>query len=134
MILHFNKETDTYQAIWEKKSIQHIYDCSFSACQNPCCTCNSLDVDLSLVSPTSKGYGREKTVVIDVMTCALGVSDSGQGIHEDLAFSEMFRALLDQDDFDLLFSKFKAFKQDLTANMDIRSIDIRFDYHTGTRA
>lgn len=129
MILHLNKETNTYQAVWKKNSVQHVYDCSFSACQNPCCTCNTLDVEMSLVAPESGGYGQTKTVVIDVMTCALGVSDSGSVIHDDLAFSEMFLELLDQDDFDLLMSEYRKFKYQVTETDNISSIGIRFDYH-----
>lgn len=129
MIFHLNKKTNSYQAIWEKNSVQHIYDCSFSACDNPCCTCTTLDVDMALVSPESGGYGQEKTVVIDVMTCSLGTSDSKRIVHDDLAFSEMFIELLDRDDFDLLLSQFHEFKYHITEKGDITDVDIRFDYH-----
>ncbi len=104
--------------------------CSLISCDNPVCTCESIEVELKPV----QGRRRDGRVLpnqrleIDMVEKKLTVESENPMTPENLDFSNQFQSQLTDEDFEFLFFKHFAHKQKITETADIKSIDIGFDY------
>ena len=106
------------------------FDCSFSSCTNPVCTCKSIDIILTPLQ--EENLNRQilsfHRVDIDLIEKKLNYEAENKMPLKDSAFANLFLSQLNDDDFTFLFKKQFAFKNQITEQADIDSIEGFFDY------
>jgi SEC-C motif len=104
--------------------------CSLISCDNPVCTCESIEIDLTPVQGQRQD-GRilpNQRLEIDMVEKKLVVESENHMTPENLDFSNLFQSQLTDEDFEFLFQKHYAHKQKITETADMDSVDIGFDY------
>ena len=129
MILHRNKETNTVQATLKGEQQPEIYDCSFSACQNPTCLCSTLELELRPLPSVFDGNTEPMRMVVDLKERKVGKSEIRSLTGEETILSNAFVDLLDDEDFSILIAEFKNFKNRISETSDLESLDIIFDFN-----
>jgi hypothetical protein len=131
MILAIDKESKKIIASVRSGGKTENYECIISACENPVCTCGSVDLDLIPIQSEAEEKGRLKPrkVEINVEEKSL-ISENKKDVPEDdFEFSELFFSNLSEDDFQILQRKHFEFKNDISEKASPDSIDGYFDYH-----
>ena len=111
------------------------YDCSFSSCTNPVCTCKSIEI---VLTPLQDGNQNgqvlsSRRVAIDLIEKVLYASGKYKTPPEDLVFAGLFLSQLTDNDFNFLSTKQFDFKNQITEKADIDSIEGFFDYEAVER-
>lgn len=127
MILHRNIEGGNIQATLENDDHTEIYDCTFSACNNPSCLCSTLELELTPLPTVFDGNTEPMRMVIDLKNRKTGTSEIRPLTLEETLLSDAFVALLDDCDFSILITEFKKYKNRISETSNIEDIDIRFD-------
>ncbi|WP_413910299.1 YecA family protein [Desulfobacula sp.] len=130
MLFNKNENTGKVIATLLKDGNAHTYECFFSSCDNPACTCGSIDVDLNPLLGQNRN-GRPLSshrIDIDLIEKKLNSASENKISPEDLEFANLFWAQLNDDDFDFLFKKHFAYKNHITETADTDSINAFFDY------
>jgi hypothetical protein len=111
------------------------YDCSFSSCTNPVCTCKSIEIALTpLQDGNQNGQAlSSRRVAIDLIEKVLDASGKYKTPPEDLVFAGLFLSQLKDNDFNFLSTKQFDFKNQITEKADIDSIEGFFDYEAVAR-
>jgi hypothetical protein len=128
----FKKEESTGKsiALILKDGNTEIFDCSFSSCTNPVCTCKSIDITFTSLQDENQN-GRalpSHRVDIDLTEKKLNSESEDKRLSKDLAFENLVLSQLDDDDFTFLFKKQFDFKNQITEKANIDSIEGFFDY------
>ena len=107
------------------------FECAVSACENPVCTCKNVYLDLSPLQAENKNDGQlpSRRVEVDFAKRTLGYKDQKNVPKEDLEFAELFLSELDEADFKFLHKKHFEFKNRISEEADLDSIDGYFNYH-----
>ena len=106
------------------------YECVFSACPNPTCTCTTIDIDLAYMTDQSRG-GLPKlchSVGIDLDKRKLQTSPPKKLPPEEKAFGDLLLSQLGNDDFEFLETRHFAYKNKITEAADINEIEGYFNY------
>lgn len=107
------------------------YECIISACQIPVCTCK--DVYLELIPMQIKNVDDVPTyphrVNIDIEEMALVKEGAFITPKEDLEFANSFLPALSEDDYSFLHKMRFEFKNKVTEEAGVDSIDASFDYY-----
>lgn len=99
--------------------------CSLISCDNPVCTCSSIEI---VLTPLQGGALDQQRLEIDLVE-KKPVDDSKDSISpEHVEFSNRFQSRLTDDDYDFLSQKFLIYKQEITESADMCAVDIGFDY------
>jgi len=106
------------------------YECVFSVCPNPTCTCMTIDIDLTFVAGQSRGALPKlcHSVEIDLDKRKLQTSPQKKLPPEEKAFGDLLLSQLGDDDFNFLGTKHFAYKNKITEAADINEIEGYFDY------
>ncbi len=106
------------------------YECVFSACPNPTCTCLTIDIDLAFMTGQSRGNlpKLSHSVKIDLDKRKLHTSPEIELPPEEKAFGDLLLSQLGDDDFKFLKTKHFAYKNKITKEADINEIEGYFDY------
>ncbi len=106
------------------------YECVFSACPNPVCTCMTLDIDLTLMTGQNRGDMPNlcHSVKIDLDKRKLETSSPEKMPPGEKAFGELLLSQLGDDDFKFLKTRHFAYKNKITKAADINEIEGYFDY------
>lgn len=109
---------------------KHNYECVFSACNNPTCTCRNIDIDLkSVPDQNCKDMPiSSRTVEIDLDKRKLNTSPKVNLPSAGKAFGDLLLSQLGDDDFEFLETKHFAYKNKITEAADISEIEGYFDY------
>ena len=106
------------------------YECIFSACPNPTCTCMTIDIDLTFMTGQNRGDLPKlcHSVAIDLDRRKLQTSPSKKLPSEEKTFGDLLLSQLGDDDFQFLGTKHFAYKNKITEAADINEIEGYFDY------
>ncbi|WP_457551472.1 YecA family protein [Desulfobacula sp.] len=113
-----------------KDGITETFDCSFSSCTNPVCTCKSIEITLTPLQDENlnRQILSSHRVDIDLIEKKLNSGAENKTPPKDSAFANLFLSQLNDDDFTFLFKKQFAFKNQITEKADIDTIEGFFDY------
>ncbi len=130
MIFKKNENTGKIIATIFKDKNRETYECSFISCDNPVCTCGSIEVVLiPLQEQNQNGQALSShRIDIDLNEKKLKFESEHKTPPKDLEFANLFCSRLSDDDFDFLFKKHFAHKNKITETKDIDSLDAIFDY------
>jgi hypothetical protein len=109
---------------------KQYYECIFSVCPNPACTCMTIDIDLTFMTGQNRGDlpKLSHTVAIDLDMRKLKTSPKKDLPSEEKAFGNLLLSQLGEDDFEFLRIKHFAYKNKITEAADINEIEGYFDY------
>jgi len=106
------------------------YECSITACENPTCTCGIAYLDL--ISTQVKDGSIEQLaplkIEIDVFKKSLDYKKRRKLPKKDLEFAKLFLSKLDENDFQILYGNYFAFKNKISEESSPDSIDAYFEY------
>ena len=125
MLFNKNENTGKVIATLLKDGNTHTYECAFSSCDNPVCTCGSVDIDLKPLLGQNRN-GRPLSshrIDIDLIEKKLSSALENKILPKDLEFANLFWAQLNDDNFDFLFKKHFAYKNQITETADTDSIN-----------
>ena len=129
MILNRNEKSGNVQATLKNdEGEKEIYDCFFSACDNPTCLCSTLEIELMPLSSTSDEKDEPARLVIDLQKRNVGKSEKRPLTPDETIWSGAFIKLLDEEDFEILITEFKKYKNTVSETSDTRAIDMTFDF------
>ncbi len=130
MVFSFNQETKKNVAAIQNGDTIEQYECSFSSCANPVCTCGIVQLSLfplgledqnNLISPYK--------VNIDIINRKLDCKEESKIPEDNLEFADLFISNMDDADFQFLWEDYFALKNKRTAEANIDSIEAHFDYY-----
>jgi len=128
----FNEDENTGKSIATilKDKNTETYECSFLSCKNPVCTCGSIEVALTpLQGQDQNGQPLSSHCIdIDLIEKKLNLELEHNTPPKDLEFANLFCSRLSDGDFEFLFKKHFAYKNQITETADIDSLDAIFDY------
>jgi len=131
MVLTVDNESKKMIATVQNSGRIEKYECIISACENPVCTCETAYLDL--IPKQVKEENREqfppRKVEIDIAKKSLGYENKKRVPKEDLEFAERFLRKLDENDFQILYKSHFAFKNKISEEASLDSIDAIFEYH-----
>jgi len=131
MVLTVDNESKKMIATVQNGGRIEKYECIISACENPVCTCETAYLDL--IPKQVKEENREqfppRKVEIDIAKKSLGYENKKRVPKEDLEFAERFLRKLDENDFQILYKSHFAFKNKISEEASLDSIDAIFEYH-----
>ncbi len=129
MIFEVDKNSGKIIATIQRDDTIEKYECSLLACDNPICTCGSLYLSLSNLQQNSDGQPLSSHQVdIDVTNRKLGFKDEKKIPKDDLEFAQFFLAQLNDKDFRFLYAEYFTYKNIITEEADLASIDAHFEY------
>ncbi len=130
MLFFKNEKTGTEYLFLVEDGCEKKYECTFSACDNPVCTCRNIDIDLASVPGQACGNlpGPCRRVKIDLDKRILSTSPGKDMLPEEKAFGDLLLSRLGEDDFNFLEIKHFSYKNKITNMADINEIDGFFDY------
>lgn len=107
------------------------FECAVSACENPVCTCRNVYLDLSPLQTENKNDGQlpSRRVEVDFAKRTLRHGDQKNIPRGDLEFAELFLSELDERDFEFLYKRHFEFKNRISEEADLDSIEAYFEYH-----
>lgn len=107
------------------------YECIISACQNPVCTCNSVYLELipMLIKNEDDAPVYPHRISIDIEDRVLVQEGTFRTPKEDLEFANSFLPALNQSDYSFLNKVRFKFKNKVTEEASVDSIDASFDYY-----
>lgn len=126
-----NKEEKSTSAKVTNGNVAEKYDCSFFACDNPLCSCGTLTIKFAPAQNDSllKHQLISHTIELDIVERKLIFKDKKNVSKEDLAFAELVLSQLGEDDFQLLYKQHFGYKNKITENASLETIDADFDYN-----
>lgn len=106
------------------------YDCRFSACESPVCTCGVVYLNLTELQPENQPKKSlvPRKIDIDIHERTLGYSQEEKISKEDLEFAEQVLNNLNDDDFEILADIHFKFKNKISEQASPDSIDAIFDF------
>ncbi|MGC8495572.1 MAG: YecA family protein [Syntrophobacteraceae bacterium] len=107
------------------------YECLISACPNPVCTCNGVYLELIPLLSRNEDASplHPHRVNIDIEDKALVQEGSFKTPKEDLEFANLFLPALSDSDYTFLHKMRFEFKNKVTEEASVESIDASFDYY-----
>lgn len=129
MVLTVDNDTNKIIATLHNGDRTEKFECKISACQNPVCTCETAYLNFI---PLENGNVRQqlsRNVEIDLGKKSLEYADKKNVSKEDLEFGKFFLKESDENDFKILYEKHFEYKNKITEEADIDSIDAYFDYN-----
>jgi len=130
MVLSIDDASEKIIATIQNGEIIEKFECAVSACENPVCTCKDIYLDLSPLETENKNDGQlpSRRVEIDFAKRTLGYKDEKNVPKEDLEFAELFLSELDEADLKFLHKKHFEFKNSISEEADLDSIEAYFEY------
>ncbi len=128
----FSKDDNTGQitAALLKDGNTETWECLFLSCDNPVCTCRSVEIVLTPLNdethPDQPWY--ERRVNIDLAEKMVTTASKNQETPEDFEFSNFFQAQLNDDDFKFMLGEHFNHKHEITETADPDSLDVDFDF------
>lgn len=106
------------------------YECEISACDNPVCTCGI--TYFNLIPARIEGENTEQVpprkVRLNIDKKSLEYKNKRNVPKEDLKFAERFLRQLDENDFRIIHKTHFEFKNKITEEASLDSLDAYFDY------
>lgn len=130
MVFSVDPEQQRIVATIPNQGRNEVYECILTACDNPVCECRIAHLELipEKIENQEDLSLRSRRVDIDVIEKKLDLKDKTKIQKEDLDFAKQFVSCLDDDDFELLYAKYIDFKNILTNNAPVETIDAVFDF------
>ena len=129
MIFKFDKDSDKIIATIQRDDTIEKYECSLLACDNPVCTCGTIHLKLSGLQQDIKGQPEvSHQIDIDVINRRLGYDDIKKIPKGELAFAQSFLSQFNDRDFQFLYGEYFTYKNIITEEANIVSIDAHFEY------
>ena len=131
MILTVDDESKGMIATIQNGDRIEKYECIISGCENPVCTCETAYLDLipTEVKDENKEQLPPRRVEIDITEKSLGFKNKKKIPKEDVKFAELFLSQLDENDFQVLYKSHFGFKNKISEEAPLDSIDAYFEYH-----
>lgn len=106
------------------------YECIFTACDNPVCTCGTLYLILNPIQCGDKNgkLPPERKVEIDVIEKSLGYQDKKSVPKQEMEFAIHLFSKLDDSDFKILYERHFAYKNEISEKAEPDSIIADFEY------
>jgi hypothetical protein len=129
MVFSVENETDSIMAAIQGSGITRCYECTLSSCDNPVCTCGTVNMSFS-----PRGHEDRNNPItpyqvdIDVVHKQLAYKDKNKVSKENLAFAELLLSNLDDADFQFLWKLYYVHKNEKTEKAPIDSIEVDFDF------
>jgi len=129
MVFALEKDTNKYLATIQSGDIIEHYECFMTVCNNPVCTCGTVRLRLNpLGHKDQNNLISPYRVKIDIINRKLDYKDEDNIPKESLKFTKLLMSNLDDADFKLLWENYFAYKNKITAEATIDSIEAHFDY------
>ena len=130
MIFEIDKESKKIMATIQMNGDAEKYECSLLACDNHVCACQDVTVNLSPLRDENKEGHRlsSHSIEIDVIEKKLGYRDKKKIPKDDLVFADFFLSKLDDSDYQFLYERHFAYKNNITEKANLDTIDAHFDY------
>lgn len=123
-----NESRKIVAAIQRNGTIQH-YECTLFCCESPVCTCGTVEVDFSPRNPTERSQsGSSYRVEFDVLRKKIASEDERKVSKENLAFANLLLSSMDDADFEFLWKRYFAHKNEMTEQAPLDSIMAEFDF------
>jgi len=131
MILKVDNESKNIIVTVQNGGRIEKYECIISACKNPVCTCGVACLDLipTQIEDKTNEQLPPRKVEIDIVEKSLGFKNKKNIPKEELKFAELFLSKLDENDFRILYRSHFAFKNKISEEASLDSIDAYFEYH-----
>lgn len=125
MVLTVDNESKKTIAAVQNGGIIEEYKSIISGCENPVCTCEVVYLDLipMELKDKNKEHLAPRRVEIDIIGKSLGYENKKKVPKEDLKFAKLFLRQLDKDDFKALYENHFAFKNKISEEAPLDSID-----------
>ncbi|WP_232364058.1 SEC-C metal-binding domain-containing protein [Desulforapulum autotrophicum] len=125
-----NENTGKVSLSFVKDGCEQNYECTFSACINPACTCRTIDIDLTPLPGQDNGSLPIpcRRVGIDLNGRKTYTSPPKKLLPEEKAFGDLLLSQLGDDDFQFLEMKHFAYKNKITETANINEIEGYFEY------
>jgi len=128
MVFSVNSETKKIIATILDGDITDQYECSLLSCDNPVCSCGTVYLNLSPAQHKDSLMSSHR-VDIDIIQRNLGYKDEKKVSIEDLEFASLFLSKLNETDFQFLWEMYFSYKNKISEEALLDSIDAHFDYH-----
>ena len=129
MIFSIDNKTHKILATIQNGDTTEGYECSFLSCDNPVCTCGILYL---IFDPLEhEGDNRQASsfkVDIDIIERKLDPKPKDKISEENLKFANLLFPQLDDTDFRLLWERYFSYKNKITEEAKINSIEAHFEY------
>lgn len=131
MVFTVDRESQKVIATVRHDGESKQYESILSVCNNLVCTCRSVHLELIPI-PTVEGNDRPPArphrVGIDVVERSLARQGNLRTPKEDLGFACSLLSTMDETDYSFLHKRHFEFKNKITENASVDSIDAHFDY------
>ena len=128
MVFSDDCETKKIVATILDGDITDQYECSLLSCDNPVCSCGTVYLNLSPAQHKDSLVSSHR-VDIDIIQRKLGYRDEKKVPVEDLQFARSLLSKLDETDFHFLWEMYFSYKNKISEEAPLDSIDAHFDYH-----
>ncbi len=130
MLFFIDENTGKVSLSLVKEGCEQNYECTFSACTNPACTCRTIDIDLICPPGQDSGElpGPCRSVGIDLDERQTYTSPKKELQPGEKSFVDLLLSQMGDDDFQFLEIKHFTYKNKITEAADINEIEGYFDY------
>ncbi|MEA3230468.1 MAG: SEC-C metal-binding domain-containing protein [Thermodesulfobacteriota bacterium] len=130
MLLTVDSESKKIFASIQAGDRMEKYECEISACENPTCTCGITYFDLipARIENENTEPVPPRKVRLNIDKRSLEYKNKRNVPKEDLEFAKGFLHQLDENDFRIIHKAHFEFKNKITEETDLDSLDAYFDY------
>ncbi len=130
MVFELDKDSKKIIATIQRNGDAEKYECSLLSCDNPVCACEDITLNLSPLRDENKvgSPSSSLSIEIDVIEKKLGFSDKKKIPKDDLTFAEFFLSKLDDSDYQFLYERHFAYKNNISEKASLDAIDAHFEY------
>lgn len=128
MVFSVDGETKEIVATILEGDITEQYECSLLFCDNPVCSCGTVYLNLTPAQHQDSSVSSHQ-VEIDINQTKLGYQDEKKVPREVLQFARSLLSKFDKADFQFLWETYFTYKNKISEEAPLDSIDAHFDYH-----
>jgi hypothetical protein len=129
IVFSVEDESDNIVAAIQSQGITQYYQCTLLCCDNPVCTCGIVHMSFFPRGDRDRDHSNlSYQVDIDVIRKKLAYEDESKVSKENLIFAELLLSSLDNADFQFLWKLYFAYKNEITEQAPVDSIEAVFDF------
>ncbi len=129
IVFSVEDESHNIVAAIQSQGITQYYQCTLLCCDNPVCTCGTVHMSFSPRRDRDQDHSNlSYQVDIDVIRKKLAYEDERKVSKENLIFAKLLLSSLDNADFQFLWKLYFAYKNEITEQAPVDSIEAAFDF------
>lgn len=128
-VFSIENESNNIVAAIQSSGISQYYECTLLCCDNPVCTCGTVHMSFSPRGHDDQSHPISSYQVdMDVVRRKLAYKDETKVSKKNLAFAKLLLSSLDNADFQFLWRRYFAYKNEITKQAPVDSIEAVFDF------